>query len=495
MKKVIIVGAGISGLAAGIYARQSGFETTIYESHSIPGGASTSWRRNGYLFEGGMHWLTGSSEETQLNRLWREVGALDESVRITRRDPFFNLTDQTGTTASLFRDLTALREHFLSIAPEDKKQIEKLIKDVRILSKVQMPAMDIKGVRVKFKASVPSSMMLAMLPALPKMAYYSKYSCKEYAARFRNPTLRKLLENIIGEEYNASGMMFTIATLTSGDGGYPEGGSLAMAARMAKKFLSLGGTIQYKTAVERVSVIDGAANGVLIGGELVPADAVIITRDTRSAIDTMFDQPLHEPWAERMRSDTVPMLDTFLCLGVSADLSHLPESMMFCLDQPLSCAGLELNVIGYNNYAGYAGYAPEGCSALTAAVIGDSYDFWKAARANGTYEEEKRIFAETIIEALSAKVPEIRGKVAVWDVATPLTYERYLGSYKGSWMSYMKKGESNITYSCKPDSIKNVYFAGQRLRSPGGLPVALTSGRTAVQYLCLDTDSVFQGNI
>lgn len=54
MKKVIIVGAGISGLTAGIYACQSGFDVTIYESHTIPGGACTSWRRNGYLFEGGM---------------------------------------------------------------------------------------------------------------------------------------------------------------------------------------------------------------------------------------------------------------------------------------------------------------------------------------------------------------------------------------------------------------------------------------------------------
>ncbi|HOO28715.1 MAG TPA: FAD-dependent oxidoreductase, partial [Lachnospiraceae bacterium] len=49
MKKVIIAGAGIAGLTAGIYARQSGFEVTIYESHAIAGGASTSWRRNGYL--------------------------------------------------------------------------------------------------------------------------------------------------------------------------------------------------------------------------------------------------------------------------------------------------------------------------------------------------------------------------------------------------------------------------------------------------------------
>ena len=52
-KNVIIIGAGITGLSAGVYAAKAGFKTTILESHIIPGGLSTSWKRKGYLFEGG----------------------------------------------------------------------------------------------------------------------------------------------------------------------------------------------------------------------------------------------------------------------------------------------------------------------------------------------------------------------------------------------------------------------------------------------------------
>ncbi len=89
MGNVIIVGAGIAGLSAGIYAQRSGFNTVIYESHNLPGGASTSWRRKGYLFEGGLHWLTGSSPKKALNKLWREVGALDDTTKVLYRDPFF----------------------------------------------------------------------------------------------------------------------------------------------------------------------------------------------------------------------------------------------------------------------------------------------------------------------------------------------------------------------------------------------------------------------
>jgi len=268
-----------------------------------------------------------------------------------------------------------------------------------------------------------------------------------------------------------------------------------MAKRMADRFQSLGGRITYKTRVEQVSVENGTATGVMVEGEVVPYDAVIITQDTLSAIDTLFDTPLHESWAEQMRNDTHPMLDVFVGLGVEADLSALPEQIMFPAAEPIRIGELAFENVVFNNYAGYEGYAPKGCAALTATLVGDSYDFWKRCRENGTYDQEKQKVAQALIREIGLKYPETRGKIVVSDVATPLTYERYLHSNKGSWMSVTKKGQGNIQYPCKTASVQNLYFAGQRLTPPGGLPVALTTGRTAVQHLCLNTDTVFQGAI
>jgi phytoene dehydrogenase-like protein len=234
---------------------------------------------------------------------------------------------------------------------------------------------------------------------------------------------------------------------------------------------------------------------VIINGENVEADAVIVTQDTLVAVDTLFEAPIREPWVERMRQNTTPMLDTFISVGVEADLSNVPERVQFATDTPLQCAGVPESVIGICNYAGYKGYAPEGCTAVTSIMMGDSYDIWKACKESGTYQAEKEKLAKAFIEILAIKYPQTAGKIAVWDVATPLTYERYIGSYKGSWMSIMGKGSNPEYYPSKPESIQNVYFAGQRLRSPGGLPVAVDSGRKAVQYLCRDTNTVFQKSI
>lgn len=38
MEKIIIVGGGITGLSAGIYGQQAGFETVIIENNALPGG-------------------------------------------------------------------------------------------------------------------------------------------------------------------------------------------------------------------------------------------------------------------------------------------------------------------------------------------------------------------------------------------------------------------------------------------------------------------------
>lgn len=494
MKKVAIVGAGISGLTAGIYALQSGFDVTIYESHTIPGGASTSWRRKGYLFEGGMHWLTGSSPKTPLNKLWYEVGALDDHVQIYNRDPFMAF-DYKGQTAYLYRDVEKLRRHFLELSPADEKEINRLCGDIKKFEKISMPVMDIKGVKVKQKSSISFSMLLHMLPAFPRMSFYTNQSVKEYAGRFKSPLLRMMLENIIGPDYSAAGMTFTVATIASGDGGYPVGGSLGMASRMAKHFEKLGGKIQYGKAVVKVPVEDGFAGGVIVNNEMIPADAVIVTQDTFAAVNALFSPAIQEPWTERMHRNTKPMLDTFISVGVETDLSGIPERIHFIPDQPFVCAGIPQPVMGICNYAGYDGYAPEGCTAITTAIIGDSYDFWKTCEENGTYQDEKEKLADAFIDILAKKYPQTAGKIAVWDVATPLTYERYLHSYKGSWMSIMGKGSTQEYYPSKPESIQNVYFAGQRLRSPGGLPVAVDSGRRAIQFLCRDTNTVFQKNI
>jgi phytoene dehydrogenase-like protein len=183
---------------------------------------------------------------------------------------------------------------------------------------------------------------------------------------------------------------------------------------------------------------------------------------------------------------------TFISLGINADLSKYGKAVTFDLKTPIKLGTRSYESLNINNYAGDAHYSPEGKSAVTIMLDGDTYNFWKKAKEKGTYKEEKLNIAKAVIEALAEQFPETAGKVEVQDVATPLTYERYCGTWKGSWMTEMT-GKTKIMngYPAKIKGIEGVYFAGQRMTPPGGLPIALMTGRTAVQHLCRDTKTLF----
>ena len=95
------------------------------------------------------------------------------------------------------------------------------------------------------------------------------------------------------------------------------------------------------------------------------------------------------------------------------------------------------------------------------------------------------------INGLESKISYDEEKLEVIDIATPVTYERYCSSYKGSWMTVWKKGKAKPRIPQKYKGIKNLYFAGQRIFMCGGLPIAVYSGRRAVQLLCKDLGIIF----
>jgi len=234
----------------------------------------------------------------------------------------------------------------------------------------------------------------------------------------------------------------------------------------------------------------GKAVAVMAGDKRLPADAVIIAADTM-AIDHLFDVPPKAAWLDDMRATTGPVTCTFVSLGINADLKKYPERYIFKLEQPIKLADQTYEYLRPNNYAADPVYSPAGKTAMTIHLNGDTYDFWKKAKDENRYAQEKQAIAEKVIAAVSAQIPEARGQIEVCDVATPLTYERYCGNWKGSWMSAMGPGMKMKTYPPVVKGIGRLYFAGQRLMPPGGLPPALATGRMTVQHLCRDTGTVF----
>lgn len=72
MKKIIIVGGGIAGLAAGIYGLKAGMAAEIYEKNPVAGGSCSGWYRGDYFIDNCIHWLTGTKPDTPQYGIWQE---------------------------------------------------------------------------------------------------------------------------------------------------------------------------------------------------------------------------------------------------------------------------------------------------------------------------------------------------------------------------------------------------------------------------------------
>ena len=486
MKKIIVVGAGVAGLTAAIYAQRSGFDVTLIEQHSIVGGMCTSWKRKGYLFEGAMHWMTGSSPDTGINQIWKDTGALNENVPVLLHEPFCSV-EWEGQVLHLYRDIDKTVERLCTVSPKDKPLLRKLAKDVKAGCAMQMPVFDIKGVKVEHPSHMSFGSLFKMLPALPAMLKFGKMTCGEFAARFYHPGIRRLF-CFMPSEYTATSMIFTLSTLHMGDGGYPDGGSLAMTQRMANTFTELGGILMLKTRVQKVNIKDNKTTGVTLASETLDADVVIVTQETVAALDKLFDTPPQDAWIKELRDNVKPAVCTFVSIGVKTKLAD-GSFYEWSLETPITYAGKTVREL---SFCSYQRYAPKGGTALTICLMGDTYDFWKKAKEDGRYEQEKETLAEQIVRALCSKYPQCEGNIEVVDVATPLTYERYTGAYHGSWMSILEPGDKMRQYPGNCESISNLYFAGHRLMSPGGLPAAAATGRQTAQLICRQFDMVFR---
>jgi phytoene dehydrogenase-like protein len=183
-KSVIIVGAGIAGLSAGCYARLNGFKTTIFESHNIPGGLCTAWKRKGYTFDISMHLVTGSVSGAH-KKMWQELGVTD-SIKFHVHD-HYALIDG-GENKLLYKtNKQYVEEQMLSISPEDKKRIRKftgMIFGPDILDAASLKPAELSSFYDRLKV-IPR-----ILPLVKYFITESKNTLQGFAAGFSNPFLR-----------------------------------------------------------------------------------------------------------------------------------------------------------------------------------------------------------------------------------------------------------------------------------------------------------------
>ena len=484
-KKVIIIGSGISGLTAGIYLLDNGFDVTIYEKHFLPGGECTGWYRKNHYIDGCAHWIDGTNPKDQLFKLWKHIGAFDENSTIYNMDYLakFEYGDKVYT---LYSDINDLKKELLSISKEDKRQINKFIRTIKRFCLTSIPTIKPIDMMNIFELI---SFGIRFLPMALSFKKYSNMSVEEYSKRFKSKVIQDMLNRWLNKNYKMSSFFYVLQEAYKKNAGVVKGGSLEMSNRIANTFKNLGGKIFYDKEVSKILVENNVAKGVLFAdGSKEKADYIVPACDIHHTFYDLLDNKYTPKYfSDRFNNVKSNPLNCaiYLSFKVTKDLSKQPKMMDYKCEG-FNIGEIKLNHIQVRNYSFDDTYIKDG-ETLISIIVPSSEDVYIKLKSlsKADYNKEKENIASSIKNLLIEKMHLSDKEIVLLDIATPLTYERYLNAYHGSYMAFVNLPKhKGLMQKGTIKNLKHLVIASQWLMPPGGLPIALFLGKHAAIRIC-----------
>ncbi len=488
-KKIIIIGGGIAGLTAGIFAQLNGFQSQILEKHHTVGGECTGWDRKGYHIDGCIHWLVGTKEGTSLRKLWDKVGALD-GVEIYHPESFMAVEYQ-DTTVHFYRDLERLKNSWIEISPADENIIAEFCQDIKKLQSFEVPSgkpLDLMNILEKVK------FYFSMRHVGPVINKYNKISIGELAAKFNHPALKHAAASFVPDSnHSALPIIFALGTFTGGQSSIPKGESKSLALRMQNRYLELGGSLKTSCEIKQLEIDNGQVSQVVAdNGEVFAGDYFIAACDAKvlyegllngkypdSEFETRYNNPADYPLASNI----------YLGIGYQDKIESIPRTLKFAVENlDIKENNKPLDFLQMTHYNYEPDFAPENCTVITFAI--NQYEpelaKWEdLVKDKPAYNQEKNRIGQAVISAMEGRFPEMQGKLELLDVATPQTYQKYCNAYRGAFMAFWPTLQGKeLSHSGKINGLDNIWLSGQWLQPPGGLPTALITGKDTIMRIC-----------
>lgn len=467
-KQVVIVGGGVAGICAGIYCARQGLDCAIYEGHTTVGGNLTGWTREGHTIDNCIHWLTGTREGNELNRLWQEVGVLDGRTSVHRR-PYFYESEWQGKRLGLSGCPYETANRMIALSPCDEKEIDRFIRTVLALEPI------VAGGTWNEKSEI--------LARIPDLIYYKRMTLAELASKFHHPLLRLCMTDYLSGEFCALALLCAYAAYASGNGSLPVGGSLAAAKRMECTCRAAGCEIHTGTRVQKITVKNGRATGIVLeSGERIHADYVIAACDPSVTFTHLLPHSFLPARLERRINDPRAPIFSAVQIAFSCDKEFLPTFGTRIIEAP-EIKGINQGRLPLREYSDETSFAPEGKTVLQAYLFQrekDANEWICLARDTASYRARKEALATTVTKQILSAFPTLDGHISVLDVWTPATYHRYFGARAGAFLSNAMTPSTPLgTHSTHVRHLKNFSLATQWLASPGGLPIAAKVGKRA----------------
>jgi phytoene desaturase len=275
--RVVVVGAGLSGLAAALRLRGTGREVTVVERLPGPGGRAGRIDRAGYVLDTGPSVFT--APELVADTLAAVGERLEDRLTLRQLATTYRARFADGTALDVAADPDAFAAEVARLCgPAEADALRRYLAELAELYRLQLSTF------IDRNLDSPLDLLRPELVALARRGGFARLS-RHVARRFSDERLRRLFSFqalYAGvSPFRAIAAYAVIAQLDIGAGvWHPVGGMSAVPAALAAAAAGAGVEFRYGTAVARLDVVGARARGVLLAdGDRLPADAVVVTAD------------------------------------------------------------------------------------------------------------------------------------------------------------------------------------------------------------------------
>lgn len=414
MYDTIIIGAGMSALAAGI--RLANFERRVclLERHTTIGGLNSFYRRDGRDFDVGLHAVTN----------------------------YFPSGSRRGLLPLLLRQLRFRADEF-ELAPQVGSTIE--FPGVRLRFTNDFSLLE-SEVRRQFPDQIDA--LGRMVAALADYPQFGEPACRRSARAFvaehlNDPLLAEMLLWPVlcygsAQEQDMDFGQFSIVfrSLFLEGLARPAEGVRLILRKLVRHYKQLGGELRLRCGVKRLAVRNGAVQAVVLDdGTELAARRILSSAGWQETARLCGSEPEDGPPAASPPTGSISLLESISVLGSPAALQGHDQTMIFYSDtprfayrQPDDLANLGCGVICCPHNFRYAQPLPEATVRVTALA---NHARWTALN-QPDYQLAKRGWYDKMVASAVRYVPDFRADVVASDVFTPVTIQRFTGHAGGA---------------------------------------------------------------
>ena len=479
MKKVIVIGSGIAGLAVSIRLALKGYNVQVFEQNSYPGGKLSSFSIKDYRFDAGPSLFTMPHLVTELFKLAGED--VKNYFEFSKKEIACNYFWQDGTSFKAYGERKKFLKEVEEIFNEPQYNVDQYLKKAK--KKYDLTSsLFLEQSLHKLKTFISLDTLKALFQL--KTFELQKSLHQANTQSFSSPHLIQLFDRYAtyngSDPYQTSGIMTLIQHLESAYGTFvPKKGMVSITESLFGLAKRLGVKFSFETGVKEIKVKLGVVSGIKTKSDSFSSDYVISNMDVFHTYKKLLPNeipPINRLKQERSSSAVIfywgikqsfPDLDLH---NIFFSKNYKKEFQAIFKDKTVSeDPTIYINVTSKE----VVGDAPKGCENWFVMIN-------TPADHGQDWTQIVNRLRSHIISNISKRLNvDLKNLIECEQVLTPHDIESKTQSYMGALYG-ASSNDTMAAFLRHPNfsnRIKNLYFCGGSVHPGGGIPLCLLSAK------------------